>query len=84
MRPKVTWVARSHEFDQEHKGVRDEHEEWQRTRRMHATQPDTIRFTPDSPNHYPDRISRGKDTRLNPREKHWYTIYGVTRVRDQW
>ena len=51
-----------HGFDGIGEGIRggsDEHDEHTQTH----TNPIQFRFTPDSPNHYPDRISLGRDTR---------------------
>jgi hypothetical protein len=73
-------------IDQEHEGERDAHEELGEEHNEHIEnthQPATIRFTLGNPNHCPDRISRGKDTRLNPQEKNRYTIGRVTRVRER-
>ena len=66
MGPKATWVARSHELTEGKGGGEEEHEEHGEEHDEHTqthTNPIQFRFTPDSPNHYPDRNSQAKDTR---------------------
>jgi hypothetical protein len=70
-------------------GVRVEHEEHGEHMQHNPIQ---FWFTLDSSNHYPDRISRGKNTRLNPPEKTgirsveshvWKTGGRITSVKDK-
>ena len=61
-------MARSSRIDHGKGDRREEREEHDEEREEH-TRPDTIRFAPDSPNHYPDKIPQGKDLGKVPEEE---------------
>ncbi|KAK1695347.1 hypothetical protein QYE76_012044 [Lolium multiflorum] len=70
MEAKATWVARSHELIEGKAGGEEEHEEHGEEHDEHTPHnPIQFRFTPDSPNHYPDRITQGETRGRIPERK---------------